>query len=137
MVQPTTFALVRGADEALSVEEFTGSHSVRLDPVTCAIELAPVAGTSSPIVRWSRRFPETRELLSYAIRFQALDPTSPVRFEPSPDRRAVTLRSGKRDVSFDVEVTHVNRIGQQRILECGTIPAPAGVGFDIVGAEAG
>ena len=124
--QPAMFALVRGADDAVSVEEITGAHTIRLEPVSHAVEIAPVTGRSTPIVRLSRRFPATRESLSYAVRVHALDPSSRVRIEPSTDGRCLVLRPGAGQLTFDVEVTHTNRIGQQRILECGALVAEPG-----------
>ena len=123
---PATFALVRGANHAISVEELSGAHTVRVEPTSDAVEVTPVTGQSTAIVRLSRRFPATRESLSYAVRLHGLDQTSRVRLEPSGDGRGVVLRPGGRDVTFDIQVTHTSRIGQQRILECGALVAKTG-----------
>ena len=124
--QPATFALVQGADYAVSVEEITDAHAIRFEPASHAVDVAPVTGQSTPIVRLSRRFPATRESLSYAVRVHALDAASRIRLEPTADGRGVTVRPGGRKETFDVEVTHTSGIGQQRVLECGALVAEAG-----------
>ena len=123
--QPATFALVQGADYAVSVEEFTDAHAIRFEPASHAVDVAPITGQSTPIVRLSRRFPATRESLSYAVRVHAADPASRIRLEPTADGRGVLFRPGGRKVTFDVEVTHTSEIGQQRVLECGALVAEA------------
>lgn len=120
------FSLTRGSDRAMSIEEIDATLSVRFDPADDSVELAPMSGTASGIVRFSQRFPENAESLSYALRLHGLEAGSPIRIRPTSDRRAVALSAGGHPLTADVEVIHTSRTGRQRILESDRIAVPAG-----------
>jgi hypothetical protein len=118
--------VVRGADHAIGVEELTVAHAVRHLPAEHAVEVAPIEKRSDPVVRVARRFPESRESFGYAVRARRVDSSTPVRVGPSQDGRGVVIRSSAVPLTFDVEVTHTDRTGTQRVIEHGGLTAAAG-----------
>jgi hypothetical protein len=118
------FSATLGANTSVAVEDFNAALRVKLDAGSTAVEVDPLQGKTSPIVRISKRSPETMESLSLAVRLRDVGTGKPVRVSASPDG-SVTVRAGNDPVTMDVEVTHTSRIGEVRILESDDISAPA------------
>jgi len=122
---PAFFSLTLGADIALSVEDVTAPLQIRFDPASTTIEVAPLEGKTSAIVRLSRRFPKTTESLSFALRIREVVAGKAVVLTSSQDGLRAVARASDTELTVDVEVTHTSRIGEVRIFESDDILTPA------------
>jgi hypothetical protein len=118
------FSATLGADVSIAVEDFSAALRVKLDAGGTAVDVDPLQGKTSPIVRISKRSPQTMQSLSLAVRLRDVAAGKPVRVGASPDG-SVMVRVGDDPVTMDLEVTHTSRIGEVRILESDDISAPA------------
>ncbi|MGH9961651.1 MAG: hypothetical protein ACREBC_31745, partial [Pyrinomonadaceae bacterium] len=117
-------SILRGADFSVSVEEVTTRMNIRFDPAKNEVQLSPEAGKASAIVRFTHRFRETSESVSYAVRLRNIAAGRPAGARPVVDRRAISVSSGDDPLQMDIEVTHTDRRGQCRIFECDDLAAP-------------
>jgi len=120
---PAMLSILRGGDCSVAIEEATTTMNIRFDPSRNEVQLSPVAGKASAIVRFTQRFSDTSESLSYAVRLREISAERPALAEPGSDRRSITV-SGNGN-PMDIEVTHCDRHGEQRIFECDGLDVPA------------
>jgi len=118
------FAATLGADLSVAVEDFADALRVQLDVTDAGVNLEPLEGKTSAIVRVSRRSPVKMESLSIAVRLREVAAGKPVRVAASSDGEGLVVRAGADPVALDLEVTHTSRIGEVRILESDQISAP-------------
>jgi len=123
-VEPTFFSVIQGADFSLSIEDVTTSINIRFNPANKGIEVSPTQGTTSAILRFCHRFHDMSESLTYAVRVHNVAAGKPITAFPAQDGRAITLVAHDTALAMDMEVTHTNRIGEQKILESGGISTP-------------
>jgi hypothetical protein len=122
-IEPVQFAIARGG--GFSVEQIQDEMRVEFRPEQKLLRVAPVAGTSSAIVRLTHRFREESESLAYAFRVAGLAAGEPFEVAPAEDGRVAVVSASTAARTVDLEVTHTSRIGQQRVFQSDQITIPA------------
>ena len=123
--EPPLFSLLHGG-VATTVDQFETTLDVEVDPETNAVQVAPLDGTTSPIVSFMGRLPDTGEALGHAVRVRDLTPDQRFAVRLATDGHGIEVSPPDRDLELDLQVTHISRLGEQRVFEHDGLVIPKG-----------